>query len=101
MGALDGRVALVTGAAAGIGRASAQIFSREGARVAITGRNQTTLDAAAAKLGPNALAFNADDFSRVSAIWRLSCWLVILSSPVRFSTSCSNCTFLLLSKDHQ
>ena len=32
----------------------------EGARVAITGRNQTTLDAAATKLGPNALAFNAD-----------------------------------------
>ena len=32
----------------------------EGARVAITGRTQTTLDAAAAKLGPNALAFNSD-----------------------------------------
>jgi NAD(P)-dependent dehydrogenase (short-subunit alcohol dehydrogenase family) len=32
----------------------------EGERVDITGRNQTTLDAAATKLGPNALAFNAD-----------------------------------------
>jgi NAD(P)-dependent dehydrogenase (short-subunit alcohol dehydrogenase family) len=35
MGSLDGKVAVVTGAAAGIGRASAQIFAREGARVVV------------------------------------------------------------------
>jgi NAD(P)-dependent dehydrogenase (short-subunit alcohol dehydrogenase family) len=32
----------------------------EGARVAITGRNKTTLDAAAKELGHNLLAFRAD-----------------------------------------
>jgi NAD(P)-dependent dehydrogenase (short-subunit alcohol dehydrogenase family) len=35
MGALEGKVAVVTGAAAGIGRASAAIFAREGAAVVV------------------------------------------------------------------
>jgi NAD(P)-dependent dehydrogenase (short-subunit alcohol dehydrogenase family) len=35
MGSLDGKVAVVTGAAMGIGRASAQIFAREGALVVV------------------------------------------------------------------
>jgi NAD(P)-dependent dehydrogenase (short-subunit alcohol dehydrogenase family) len=35
MGALEGNVAVVTGAAMGIGRASAEVFAREGARVVV------------------------------------------------------------------
>ena len=57
---LAGKTALITGGNSGIGLATARLFVAEGARVAITGRNQATLEAAARELGPNALAIVAD-----------------------------------------
>ena len=60
MGRLDGKVALISGGARGQGEAEARLFVAEGAKVVITGRNQATLDAAAAELGPNAFAVVAD-----------------------------------------
>jgi NAD(P)-dependent dehydrogenase (short-subunit alcohol dehydrogenase family) len=57
---LEGKNALITGGNSGIGLASARLFVAEGARVAITGRDQSTLDAAAKELGPKATAFQAD-----------------------------------------
>jgi NAD(P)-dependent dehydrogenase (short-subunit alcohol dehydrogenase family) len=56
MGKLDGKTAVITGGATGIGRAAAKRFIEEGAFVFIFGRRQEALDAAVAELGPNARA---------------------------------------------
>jgi NAD(P)-dependent dehydrogenase (short-subunit alcohol dehydrogenase family) len=39
MGRLDGKVAVVTGAASGIGRATSILFAREGARLLVADQN--------------------------------------------------------------
>ena len=57
---LANKTAFITGGNSGIGLATAKLFVAEGARVAITGRNQATLEAAAKELGPNVLAIVAD-----------------------------------------
>jgi NAD(P)-dependent dehydrogenase (short-subunit alcohol dehydrogenase family) len=53
---LNGKTAVITGGATGIGRAAAKRFIKEGAFVFIFGRRQEALDAAVADLGPNARA---------------------------------------------
>jgi NAD(P)-dependent dehydrogenase (short-subunit alcohol dehydrogenase family) len=60
MGKLEGKVAVITGANSGIGLASAKRFAGEGARVFLTGRRKTELDAAVAEVGGNARGVQGD-----------------------------------------
>jgi len=53
---LNGKTAVITGGATGIGFAAAKRFIDEGAFVFIFGCRQDALDAAVAKLGANARA---------------------------------------------
>ena len=48
---LENKVAIVTGAASGIGKDIAMLFARDGARVVIADLNQKGADAVAAELG--------------------------------------------------
>ena len=57
---LDGKTALITGAARGIGLAFAQAYVREGARVAIADVDMERANAAAADMGDAAIAVHMD-----------------------------------------
>lgn len=69
-GKFDKKVVVVTGGTSGIGLATAQYFSQEGANVFITGRRQAELEAAVKTIGGNVKGINAD-MSKLADIDRL------------------------------
>src|SRR5262245_26272652 len=56
----EGKTVLVTGGTSGIGLATALAFANEGARLVITGRDQSTLDQAKAQLSSDSIAIRND-----------------------------------------
>jgi 3-oxoacyl-[acyl-carrier protein] reductase len=65
---LAGRVALVTGASKGIGRAIAAALVAEGARVAIASRSGERIMAAAEEIGARGYVFDSDDLDAVGPL---------------------------------
>ena len=67
---IEGRVAIITGAASGMGRATAKLFAAEGAKVAVTDLGQAACDDVAAECGNGAKGY-ALDVSDAEAIQRV------------------------------
>ena len=60
MGVLDGKVAVVTGSARGIGRATAELLAEQGARVLINDLDGDVAEQAAAEIAGETVAFAGD-----------------------------------------
>jgi 3-oxoacyl-[acyl-carrier protein] reductase len=67
---LAGKVALVTGASKGIGRAIAAELVAEGARVAVSSSSKERIEAAAAELGAEAFVHDSADLDAVPRLLR-------------------------------
>ncbi len=67
---LENKIAVVTGAGAGIGRAIVEKLASEGATVVVTDVNGDAASAAAAEIGHGAVAYGLDvtDFARVGTV---------------------------------
>lgn len=57
---LSGKTALITGGTSGIGLATAKLFVQEGAKVAVTGRDESKFDEVEKALGRDALIIKAE-----------------------------------------
>ncbi len=69
MGCLNGKVAVITGAGTGIGKAVALKFAHEGARTVLAGRRLETIEAVAEQAGGIAVGTDVSDESSVSELF--------------------------------
>ena len=67
MDRLKGKLAMITGAASGLGLATARRFTEEGATVIINDVSSAAAEAAATQLGGHAVAFDVSDSAAVTA----------------------------------
>jgi len=64
---LENKVALITGGGTGVGAAVARLFTREGAKVVVTGRRPEPIETVAAEVGGVAVAGDTSDPAHAAA----------------------------------
>jgi len=69
---LENKVAVITGGNSGIGLAAAKLFAEQGAKVAITGRNETTVVEAVGSIGHESIGLVSDvsDIKNIDAAYK-------------------------------
>ncbi len=67
MGKLDGKVAIITGAAGGIGSAAARLFAAEGAKLMLVDLDEAALRAVTSEIGEDQAAYCLADVSAAEA----------------------------------
>ena len=89
-GRLNGRRVIVTGAASGIGRSTAELFVREGALVGLVDRDADKLQAIAEKTGGSAFAVDiTDDEAVAKSMEGAAATLNGIAGVVNVAASCS------------
>ena len=94
MGALDGKIAIITGAGSGIGRASALRFAAEGAKLVLGDKTAAVHDTAKAvrDAGGEAVALEID--AGVEAVQLFDSWAGSLA-PLQFDRCSFQCRTLI------